>query len=140
MLIVNRRIAIPLDEFRFAYSRSGGPGGQNVNKVSSRVTLRWKVVDSPALPPDVRQRFCDRYRRRLTKQGELVLHCQRTRDQRRNVEECLERLKVMLLEVARAPRKRKATRPTRSSVEKRLEAKRKTARKKRQRGTPRPED
>ncbi|HUG92764.1 MAG TPA: alternative ribosome rescue aminoacyl-tRNA hydrolase ArfB [Planctomycetaceae bacterium] len=137
MLRVNRSIQIPLSEFTFVYSRSGGPGGQNVNKVNSKATLRWDVARSPALPEGVRARFSERYRRRLTKNGELVLHSQRFRDQERNAADCLERLKAMLHEVATPPRRRKATRPTRSSVEQRLRGKRHAAEKKHRRRKPR---
>ena len=136
MLTVTRTIHIPLAEFTFVYSRSGGPGGQNVNKVNSKATLRWDVAGSPSLPDAVRSRFRERYGPRLTKTGELVLHCQRFRDQERNRAECLEKLRSMLLEVARPPRRRKPTRPTRSSIEKRLREKRKSAGKKQGRRKP----
>ena len=136
MLNVTRTIHVPLAEFTFTYSRSGGPGGQNVNKVNSKATLRWDVAASPSLPDEVRARFRERYGRRLTKTGELVLHCQRFRDQERNKAECLEKLRTMLREVAQPPRRRKATRPTRSSAEKRLREKRQSAEKKQRRQKP----
>ena len=85
MLRVNDRISIPFTEFDFTFARSGGPGGQNVNKVNSKVTLRWDVEKSPTLPPDVLARFRAKYPRRMTKDGELVMHSQRYRDQGRNV-------------------------------------------------------
>jgi ribosome-associated protein len=133
MLSVTRRIQIPLTEFAFTYSRSSGPGGQNVNKVNSKATLRWDVVGSPALPDDVRARFRERYARRLTKDGELVLHSQRFRDQERNTAECLERLKTMLRDVAQPPRRRKPTKPTRGSIEQRLREKKQKREKKQRR-------
>ena len=131
---MNERLRIPLRELEFRFSRSSGAGGQNVNKVSTKATLRWDVAESPSLPEAVRQRFLTRYRRRITAGGELVLTSQRFRDQGRNVADCLEKLRAMLAAVAAAPRPRKRTRPTRASVERRLRAKReRTATKQRRR-------
>jgi ribosome-associated protein len=124
MLQVNSRIQIPLGEFEISYARSSGPGGQNVNKVNSKATLRWPLVRSASLPEDVRQRFLARHRRRVTSEGDLVLSSQRYRDAHRNAEDCLEKLRGMLLEAARPPRPRKPTRPSRGSVRRRLEEKR----------------
>jgi len=120
MLVVNRRIRIPSSEFRFTFARSAGPGGQNVNKVNTKVTLHWPVDSSPSLPEDVRERFRSKYSRRINKNGELVIYSQRYRDQGRNVDDCLDKLREMLLDVATAPKKRKATRPSRASKERRL--------------------
>ena len=124
MLIAGRRIRIPHDEFVFRYDRSSGPGGQNVNKVNTKVTLRWPVATSPSLPESVRERFLQRFRRRITKSGELVLSSQRYRDQRRNVDDCLEKLRGMLVDVATAPKRRRATKRTPASQERRLKEKR----------------
>lgn len=124
MLSVTDSIQIPLEEFEFSYARSGGPGGQNVNKVNSKAVLRWRVNDSPSVPGDVRARFLTRYANRLTIEGDLVLSSQRYRDQPSNVEDCLEKLKAMLLDVAVPPQKRKATRPTLASKRRRLDQKR----------------
>jgi ribosome-associated protein len=124
MLVVNRQLQIPLAEFEFTFARSGGPGGQNVNKVNSKAVLRWGVRSSTSLPDDVRQRFLQRYAARLTNEGELLLTSQRHRDAPRNVQDCLDKLRAMLLAVANPPKRRQATRPTRGSVERRLQAKR----------------
>lgn len=140
MLVVNRRIRIPLREFEFQFARSGGPGGQNVNKLSTKAILRWSVERSPSLPRDVRERFLARYRRRITREGELVLSSQRFRDQGRNVADCIEKLRGMLEEVARPPAKRKATKPTRAAREKRLKEKHIQSEKKRRRGPYRREE
>lgn len=131
MLVVNSKIKVPLDEFQWSFARSSGPGGQNVNKVSSKAVLRWPVEISPSLPEDVRQRFMARYRRRVTREGELVLTSQRYRDQGRNIEDCLEKLRLMIAEVATLPRARKRTRATRASKERRLENKQRHSVKKR---------
>ena len=139
MLEVDHRIRIPLREFTFTFSRSGGPGGQNVNKVNTKVTLRWDVTRSPSLPEDVRQRFLQYYHRRINDRGEFVLHSQRFRDQGRNVADCLEKLRAMLRHVATPPKPRRPTRPTRRSVEKRLRAKRRQSLRKQQRRPPRDE-
>lgn len=136
MLRVNDRISIPFTEFDFTFARSGGPGGQNVNKVNSKVTLRWDVEKSPTLPPDVLARFRAKYPRRMTKDGELVMHSQRYRDQGRNVADCLEKLRELLLEVAVAPRKRRPTRRTKGSVERRLSDKKQQSAKKQNRQRP----
>jgi len=123
ILDVTKRIRIPVDEFRFTYARSSGPGGQNVNKVNTKVTLHWPVHASPSVPDDVRERFVRRYRRRINKQGELVIRSQRYRDQQRNFDDCLDRLRCLLLDVATAPKVRKPTRPSRASKERRLREK-----------------
>lgn len=136
MLEVNSRIRIPLREFDFSFTASGGPGGQNVNKVATKVTLRWDVTTSPALPDDVRQRFCAKFHRRINADGQLVLHSQRFRNQGRNVADCLSRLRELLLEVATPPRRRKPTKPTRGSQERRLRQKKHTAQKKQRRQRP----
>ncbi len=136
MLIVNDKIRVRLREFRFSFSRSSGAGGQNVNKLNTKATLRWEVARSQSLPEDVRARFLEHYRRRITAEGELVLTSQRFRDQGRNVADCLEKLRGMLAAVARPPRPRRATKPTRSSVERRLSSKRRTRIKKQRRQHP----
>lgn len=130
MLVINPRLKIPLREFRFSFARSSGPGGQNVNKVSTKATLRWPVLTSPSLPDSVRERFLAKYRRRVTAEGELVITSQRFRDAGRNVADCLEKLRAMLAEAAVTPKTRKPTKPTRASVRRRLERKRQHARKK----------
>jgi ribosome-associated protein len=136
-LRINGRITIPRSELRFSFVRSSGPGGQNVNKVASKAMLRWNIVDSGALPDDVKARFVARYARKINDRGELVLTSQRYRDQARNVSDCLEKLGVMLRSVAKAPRARKRTKPTKASREARLSEKRAVAEKKRRRAEPR---
>ena len=134
MLIINKELKIPLREFRFTFSRSSGPGGQNVNKVNTKALLRWSVAGSPSLPEAVRKRLLAKYGRRVTSEGDLLISSQRFRDAGRNVADCMEKLRAMLGEVAAAPRRRRPTKPTRASVRHRLEQKRRQSRKKRQRG------
>ncbi len=131
MLIVNRRLRIPMREFSFRFARSGGPGGQRLNKASTKATLRWDVSRSPSLPEDVRGRLLARFRRRITREGELLLSSQRFRDQSRNVADCLEKLRAMIGEVAAPPKKRKSTKPTKASQERRLKEKQGQTKKKR---------
>lgn len=123
MLHVNERIHIPETEFEFSFVRASGPGGQNVNKVASKAVLRWNAAASPSLPADVKARLLTQQRSRLTTTGELVLTSQRFRDQPRNIDDCLEKLAALVRQAAAAPRKRKKTRPTRSSKEARLQGK-----------------
>ena len=113
MLVVDPHIQIPLSEMRLSFSRSGGPGGQNVNKVNSKVTLHWDVEHSPSLPAEVRERFVARYLPRINTQGEVVIHSQRYRDQRRNREDCLEKLRQLILAVRHPPVRRRPTGPSR---------------------------
>jgi len=123
MLIVTDNLKIPLAEFTYQFARSSGPGGQNVNKVNTKVLLRWEVTKSESLPEAVRQRFLARYGNRINSEGQFLLTSTRYRDQKRNIEDCLEKLADMLREVAKPPRPRKKTKPTRGSKERRLKEK-----------------
>jgi len=134
MLVISPTLQIPLREFSFTYTRSSGPGGQNVNKLNTKALLRWPVTTSPSLPEPVRQRLLTKYRSRITENGDLLIVSQRFRDAGRNVADCLEKLRAMLSEAATPPRPRKATRPTRGSVRRRLDEKRRQSTKKQQRG------
>ncbi len=136
MLYVNDTIQIPLTELTFTFSRSSGPGGQNVNKVNTKATLRWPVQTSDSLDAGVKERFLNKFRRRITSEGELVMHSQRFRDQGRNVADCLDKLRNLLLEVAAPPVVRKRKKPSRVSVQKRIESKRRRSEKKQSRRKP----
>jgi ribosome-associated protein len=140
MLEVNDRIQIPDSEFTFAFSRSGGPGGQNVNKVCSRALLTWDVTRSPSIPQDVRERFLIRFRRRINNEGMLLITSQRYRDQGRNTQDCLGKLVEMLLAVAVAPTKRKASVPSRGAKQRRLNDKHVRSDRKQSRRPPIPGD
>lgn len=130
MLVVNAQIQIPDAEFEFTFVRSSGPGGQNVNKVNTKAVLRWCVMTSRGLPDGVRERVLARFRSRITAEGELILTSQRYRDQSRNQQDCLEKLRAMLVEAAHVPKPRKKTRISRAAKERRLKDKRETSRRK----------
>ena len=134
MLVVTSKIQIPLREFEFSYCRSSGPGGQNVNKLNTKAVLRWPVAKSPSLPEAVRAAVGGQVRpgESLPREN-LLITSQRFRDAGRNTADCLEKLRRMLLDAAEPPRTRKPTRPTRSSVRRRLENKRQRSKKKAQR-------
>ncbi len=133
MLIVTPQLRIPLKEFRISFARSGGPGGQNVNKVNTKALLRWRLSESAVLPDAVRLRLIALHRRRITAEGDLLVVSQRFRDAGRNAADCLEKLRVMLATAAATPRPRKPTQPSRDAVRRRLDAKRRHAEKKRRR-------
>ena len=133
---VAARLVIPGREVRLKAVRSGGPGGQHVNRTASKVELRWSLAASSA-PSDVdRAWLTQRLASRLASEGELVLTADTERDQHRNVDEVLERFVQVLREALRRPRKRKATRPTRASKERRLESKKRQSARKRDRRSP----
>ncbi len=135
MLIVNSRIQIPLSELNFAFARSGGPGGQNVNKVNSKAVMRWAVVVTDSLPYDVKARFLEKFANRLTAENEIIVTSQKFRDQNRNVDDCLEKLRAMIESVAERPTPRRPTKPTYSSTQKRVDKKVALSQKKKARRT-----
>ena len=123
VLMVTPSVAIPLDEFAFEFARSGGPGGQNVNKVNSKAVLRWRPGRSPSLPPMARERLMRAVTTRLTRDGELLITSQLTRDQGRNVADCLAKVRELVLSALHPPKARRASRPTLGSQLRRVESK-----------------
>lgn len=133
MLTVNDKISIPLSEFDFSYARSPGPGGQNVNKVNSKVILKWKVETTKSLPDTVKARFVDKYKRRISSRGELTMSSHRFRDQGRNVADVINKLRELILTVATEPKVRKKRKVSKGAKRRRLENKRRNSEKKQSR-------
>lgn len=131
LLRVSRRVAIPLEELEFTYARSGGPGGQNVNKVASKTHLRWRTANtSVVLPLGTLDRLKASYPSRFTNEGDILLVAQTHRDQERNRQECLDKLVDMIRQCLQAPTPRKKTKPTWGSQLRRMDAKRRNSAKK----------
>jgi ribosome-associated protein len=122
-IVITPRISVPLAELDFSFARSGGPGGQNVNKVSSKAILHFDIARSPSIPDDVRQRALTQFASRINSEGKLVISCDTSASQHKNREECIARLKQLLLPAATPPKIRKKSKPSRTSVRKRLEEK-----------------
>lgn len=126
---VNERITIPAHELRWTFARSGGPGGQNVNKVNSKATLHWSPGRG-TVPVSVWNRFRSLAKRYINTQGEIVIQSQEHRDQPQNVEACKSRLVALLRQASVVPRQRIKTKPTRASQRRRLDTKRQQSQKK----------
>jgi ribosome-associated protein len=127
MIRVTAKISIEEREIAESFVRASGPGGQNVNKLSTAVQLRFDVRHSPSLPPDVRMRLQRLAGARLTREGVLVITAQRHRTQVRNREDALDRLIDLIRRAAVPPVPRRPTKPTRASRERRVEAKKRRA-------------
>jgi ribosome-associated protein len=132
-IVVPGGIEIPASEITLSYARSGGPGGQHVNRTSTKVLLRWNPGQSRALGDVQRERVLKRLGHRLTKDGDLLLTSERYRDQSRNVVDAVERLRALVARALKPPKTRKQTRPSRASRERRLSAKRQVSEQKRSR-------
>jgi len=124
---------VPPEQLEFTFVRSSGPGGQNVNKVSSKAQLRWNPGKSGLLSPEVLERLKILFPSHFTKDGDLLMTSQKTRDQLKNREDCLEKLQHMIFEASKIPKLRIPTKRTKSSVRRRLENKEKNAQKKQER-------
>jgi len=126
-------VSIPLSEIEITYARSSGPGGQNVNKVSSKARLRWNL-NSGRLDDETVERFKALYPSWVTDSGEVVIASQISRDAPKNKDACLQKLKDAILKASKKPKKRVPTKPTYGSILRRLDAKKRLSAKKRERG------
>jgi len=128
--------SIPESELSFSLSRSGGPGGQNVNKVETRVTLAWNINRSAILSEEQRAMIRTKLKNRISASGDVVLHCGTHRSQLRNKEEVIRRLTAFVQEALAEKPERKKTKPSRRAREKRLSSKREHSQKKESRKQP----
>jgi len=123
MIYITPTLAIDESEIKQEFIRASGPGGQNVNKVSTAVQLRFNVARSPSLPDDIRKRLAHLAGKRITEDGELIIHARRFRTQERNRQDAFDRLVKLIRKASERPKVRRKTRPTLQSKRRRLEAK-----------------
>ncbi len=122
-MLRNIVISILRQECEFNFIRSTGPGGQNVNKVSSAVQLRFDVIHSPSIPPEVKERLVRLAGNRMTADGVLVIEAKRYRSQERNREEALQRLNALIQRAMEPPKARRPTRPSTAARGERMDVK-----------------
>lgn len=136
-IIITPQLRIPASELAYSFDRSPGPGGQNVNKLNTRVELRFNIIHSRALREKERYRLGNALHRRLTSDGELIVRSSRFRTQSQNKEDCINKLvEILSRSLQPPPPRRRRTRPNRAAVRRRLDAKRRHAEKKMRRQRP----
>jgi ribosome-associated protein len=117
-------IVVPRDRVRVAFARSGGPGGQHVNKTATKAEVRFRLDEADWLSPEARARVAETFAARLTKDGDFVVTCDETRSQKDNLDRCFLKLEALLTAATKPVRRRKKSKPTRASKLRRLEGKR----------------
>lgn len=135
-LIITTSLVIPESEIHWQFARSGGPGGQNVNKVNSKAILRWEIIRNQTIPPAALERLKIAAANRITSEGDLLLSCDESRDQPKNIARCEAKLRALILQALHTPRVRKATRPSYGAERRRLDTKKRNAEKKAGRRAP----
>ncbi|USD37134.1 MULTISPECIES: alternative ribosome rescue aminoacyl-tRNA hydrolase ArfB [Ferrimonas] len=136
MLVISNRLTIPAYELEFQAIRASGPGGQHVNKVSTAIQLVFDYRHSKVLPDSYKQALDNRSHANITAGGKILIKAQQHRSQEMNRQDALERLRTLLVAAAFRPKTRHATRPTRSSVRKRLDNKKQHSQRKQMRRAP----
>ncbi|HMI84112.1 MAG TPA: alternative ribosome rescue aminoacyl-tRNA hydrolase ArfB [Polyangiaceae bacterium] len=134
-LVVSAALTVPANELHFTSVRASGPGGQNVNKVSSKVELRFNFERSKVLGDEMKTRLRLLARGRLDAEGQIMIASQLTRDRQRNLEDARQKLVELLVAAARRPKRRRPTKPSRGAKETRLREKRHISDRKRNRGS-----
>jgi ribosome-associated protein len=125
MIEINSKIFIPENEIQFNFIRSSGPGGQNVNKVSTAVQLRFDIVNSPSLNDEIKRRLIEKSGNRVTKEGILIIEAKRFRMQESNRQDAVERFIELIRKAEKKPKRRIKTKPSKESMQKRIEEKKK---------------
>ena len=130
MIPINTSITLTDAEIELTFSRSQGPGGQNVNKVNSKVTIHWDLKYSTSISAFIKRRIQNMHSNRINNDGKLVLSSQQHREQHRNREECYQKLRVIIGDALKSRKVRKTSKPTRASKQRRLDNKKKRSRRK----------
>ena len=123
MITINNSLTIPHDEVELTFSRSQGPGGQNVNKVNSKVTLHWDVENSRSISVRLKQRIYSKHSGKINNDGKLVVSSQKSREQHQNRTDCYQKLRSLIEDALKTKKRRKRTKPTKASKLRRLDHK-----------------